>query len=229
MSAPAWLFQRGVLWAIDLGPVAAPRVEAHIPVRFAEAGRDDLSSLAQAMGLSDASEARRRLDSGRRCFAGWAGSTIATYGWVSIGDEDVGELERTYRMAAGDAYIWDCATLPNWRGQGLYSALLATINAILGGEGVRRAWIGTNVENAASLKAFARSGFHRVVEVVYARFMRLSMLWLIAQRGTPPGMFQHARQMLVAPHERLLGVVAFGIRPHAPVLAKPAPAGKTSH
>jgi len=169
MSAPAWLFQRGVLWALDLWRGAPARAEARISVRFAESSREDLSPLAQAMGLPESSEARRRLDTGRRCFVGWVDNSIVTYGWLTIGDEDVGELERTYRMRPGEAYIWDCATRPEWRGQGLYGALLGCINATLAREGVRRAWIGTNLENEASLKAFARSGFTPIVEVAYAR------------------------------------------------------------
>src|SRR5437867_4312346 len=155
MSAPAWLFQRGVLWAIDFGREVPARAEARIPVRFAEVSGDTPSPLAQAMGLSDTFEVRHRLDTGRRCFAGWLDNSIVTYGWLSVGDEEVGELERTYRMRPGDAYIWDCATLPARRGQGLYSALLSYINLTLVSEGIQRVWIGSNLENIASLRAFA--------------------------------------------------------------------------
>src|SRR4051794_2830040 len=98
MSTPAWLFQRGVLWAIDFGRGAPARVEARIAVRFGEAGRDVLETLSKAMEQFDPFEARRRFDTGRRCFVGWIDNSIVTYGWLTAGDEEVGELERTYQM-----------------------------------------------------------------------------------------------------------------------------------
>ena len=48
------------------------------------------------------------------------------------------------RLAPGEVYIWDCATLPAYRGQGLYPALLAHIVKELSAEGLRRAWIGAD-------------------------------------------------------------------------------------
>src|SRR5262245_21382732 len=172
MSARAWLFQRGVLWAIDFGRGVPARAEARVPVRFGEVGRDALEPLSRALEQSDPIEVRRRFDSGRRCFVGWIDDAIATYGWLTAGDEEVGELERTYRMRPGDAYIWDCATLPARRGHGLYAALLSYINLTLVTEGIQRVWIGSNLENIASLRAFAHAGFVPILEVVYARLMR---------------------------------------------------------
>jgi ribosomal protein S18 acetylase RimI-like enzyme len=213
MTAPAWVFQRGILWAIDFGRTQPAAVVARVPVRFVEAGRESLEALAQAMELPEPTEARRRLETGRRCLAGWLDDRIVTYGWLSLGDEEVGELERTYRIQPGDAYIWHCATLPERRGQGLYGALLSHINATLQAEGVRRAWIGANLENEPSLRAFARAGFRPVMEVAYARLFGLCALWMSAQRGAPGEFVDGARRMLVAAHERTWGALAVGLRP----------------
>jgi GNAT superfamily N-acetyltransferase len=101
---------------------------------------------------------------------GWLGDEIVTYGWLSQRDERVGELERVYRVQPGNGYIWHCATLPTYRGQGLYSALLSHITLTLRDEGVQRAWIGANRENRPSLRAFAHVGFQPIVAVVYKGF-----------------------------------------------------------
>src|SRR5712691_2498240 len=122
MTARAWAFQRGILWAMDFRRVAPALVWPQATARFAEVRRDSLEPLARAMDVRDVSEVRRRFETGRRCFAGWLDNEIVTYGWLSQTDESVGELERVYQMQPGEAYIWNCATLPRHRGQGLYSA-----------------------------------------------------------------------------------------------------------
>ena len=77
-----------------------------------------------------------------------------------------------------------------------------------------------------TLRAFARAGFVPVIEVVYARLMRLCALWMVAQRGAPPDLVATARRMLVAPHERALGALAVGIRPGISPSPHPSPAGR---
>jgi len=125
--------------------------------------RGAVASAAETRAQSDVA---RRFETGRRCFVGRLGEEIVTYGWLTIGDESVGELERNYHMQPGEAYIWDCATLPAHRGSGLYGALLSHIVQTLRAEGIRRAWIGANLDNEPSLRAFARAGFQPVVQVV---------------------------------------------------------------
>ena len=52
----------------------------------------------------------------------------------------------------------NCATRPPYRRQRLYSALLGYMAAVLHDEGARRAWIGANADNRASLRGFANAG-----------------------------------------------------------------------
>jgi len=118
-------------------------------------------------------------------------------------------------MRSGDGYIWHCATLPQHRAQGLYAALLSCMTSVLRGEGVQRVWIGANLENVASLRAFARVGFQPIVQVAYVRLLRLSCLWMRTQPSAPSDLVSGARQMLIAPHERVWRGLAFGVRPAA--------------
>ena len=54
-------------------------------------------------------------------------SVLAAYGWVSFGEEFVGELGLHLKLLPGEAYIWDCVTVPAFRQKHLYSALLGYI------------------------------------------------------------------------------------------------------
>jgi len=46
------------------------------------------------MELRADAEIVQRFETGRRCFGGWLDGEIVTYGWLSLRDEQVGELER---------------------------------------------------------------------------------------------------------------------------------------
>ena len=45
------------------------------------------------------------------------GGQVAGYGWVRFEVEDIRELSLRVNLLEGEAYIWDCATLPGYRGK----------------------------------------------------------------------------------------------------------------
>jgi ribosomal protein S18 acetylase RimI-like enzyme len=94
---------------------------------------------------------------------------IAAYCWISTRRERVGELARDLALPAGESYVWDCATVPRFRGRGLYTSLLREIASTLSGEGQRRVWIGASSTNEASNRTFARVGFRPAAAVVSVR------------------------------------------------------------
>ncbi len=102
---------------------------------------------------------------GCKCYIGNIEQEIATYGWVSFDDEHIGELDLTIRVPANEAYIWDCATLPAYRGLRLYPALLAFILNELSAEGIARVWIGADEDNVASQKGMALAGFRPMIDI----------------------------------------------------------------
>ena len=116
----------GVIWALNLDeptPVIAPR----IPATFRAAGPESASAMAEAMGSAAAMEILQRFETGRRCYSAWVGDKLAAYGWVSFNEEHIGELNLRLTLLPGEAYIWDCVTLPAFRQKYLYSALLVYI------------------------------------------------------------------------------------------------------
>src|SRR5215212_703153 len=121
---PLWIVEQGTLWAAEPGAHLPPLCHALAQAEFKELGVADAGALAVAMGLATPDLILKRLREQRRCFCLSAGGQIAAYGWVTLGAERVGELEREFHLHDDEAYIWHCGTLPAWRGQRFYSALL---------------------------------------------------------------------------------------------------------
>ncbi|HET9109639.1 MAG TPA: GNAT family N-acetyltransferase [Ktedonobacterales bacterium] len=195
---PSWEFECGALWARDLTGSLSASPQPHATVAFSEAAPDAATALATAMGLAEPCEVQRRFTAGSRCFLARVEGVIAGYGWVSRGEERIGELERVLRMRPDEAYIWDCATLEPFRRQGIYSGLLAHIVAMLRREGLHRLWIGANLQNRPSLKGFAHAGFHPAILVVYVRLLRSSHSWVIGAPSAPSALVADARRSLAS-------------------------------
>jgi ribosomal protein S18 acetylase RimI-like enzyme len=196
-----WAFERGTLWARECG---GKDVASVIPGREAvlreamlrEALPGDTEALARAMGLATATEAQQRFGAGRRCFIALVDGSIATYGWVSHGVESIGELERSFRMAPDEAYIWDCVTLPRYRGQRLYCALLSHIVTTLCRDGTRRIWIGASLDNTPSIRGFAAAGFQPVLTLTYLRLLGIRRVWMAGDTAASPALVTRARECL---------------------------------
>jgi GNAT superfamily N-acetyltransferase len=86
---------------------------------------------------------------------------------------DIDEAALHFRLPPGERYLWDFATLPEWRGRGLYPRLLQAIIR-LEDAGGQRLWIGHETGNDASRKGIERAGF-RVVGAVHGVPGRLWM------------------------------------------------------
>jgi GNAT superfamily N-acetyltransferase len=202
-----WTFEAGALWAMDLRdtpPARAPAV-----ARISEAQPGDVARLAWMMGVARG-EVERRFAASSRCFVARVEDALAGYAWVSRGSERIGELERSLRMKPGEAYIWDCATLPPYRRQGVYTALLGVMVATLRGEGAGRVWIGASLANRPSLRGFARAGFQPTLTVYYLRLGQSAYTWTTRARGASPTLYADARWALVDERARTREEVAHG-------------------
>lgn len=187
--------ERGALWALDLPsarqPPAGPSGE-----RFAEVSAEETALLAAAMEVPPA-EVAARFGRGCRALATWQGEELAAYCWLSTGRERIGELARDLVLPDGESYVWDCATLPRFRGRGLYTRLLRTIVGVLATERRRRVWIGASSTNQASNRAFTTAGFQPVVAVVALRLAGRGLIvrWRPAP-GASPALVAAARRVL---------------------------------
>src|SRR5215831_2601892 len=112
----------GTLWLLDLNEESLSGPMPRVEVRFQRFDSKAASLLSKAMGLDSQEEVLRRFDAGKQCYIGIVDGAIATYGWVTYDKELIGELRLHIQLSHGEAYIWDCATLPGYRGLRLYPA-----------------------------------------------------------------------------------------------------------
>ncbi len=183
------------LHGADLPPPAVP---AGLSIERIAAGDPHsaplVPPLAEAMRPCPLAEIERRLAAGRRAYVVCAEGSVVAYGWVSFGDEQIAELERTIRVGPGEAYVWDCATLPAWRGRGLYPALLQAVARDLAAEGVGWVWVAAKADNAASLRGFVKAGYRRIARIRYARLLIWRRLAVLGDPDAPAPQLASARR-----------------------------------
>jgi hypothetical protein len=192
----------GTIWMLHLDeatPVIIPRVRAE----FRRVDTDLFPALALALGHAASNDFFQRLESGRECYTAWVQERLAAYGWVSFKTEFIGELNLRIRLVPGEAYIWDCVTLPAFRQKYLYSALLVYILEDLRSRQWCRAWIGADLDNRISQKGIARAGFHHVADLVVARVLTLRQVWVQGQPGAPDHIVAEARRAFLDDRDKV--------------------------
>lgn len=142
--------------------------------------------LASAMG-AEGDLVQLRFARGCRCFAAWRGPQVIAYGWLSEGPEWIGELELEIRPGPGEAYVWNCVTLPAHRREGLFRALLLHIAGECSQEGLTRLWLGGLGDEPAS-KALPEAGFAPVLDFELDQLPEVRRLGVSASDGADPAL-----------------------------------------
>jgi Acetyltransferase (GNAT) family len=206
----------GTLWLLYLselsliGPI--PRIEAH----FQRVGSEAAPLLTEAMGLSSAEEVFKRFDAGKHCYIGDVDGVLATYGWVTFDRELIGELGLHIRLSPGEAYIWDCVTLPEYRGLRLYPTLLWYIVGDLKAQGLRRIWIGADADNLASQVGMRLCGFHPIADLVRDYALALHSYWIRGHSGASEQQVEDARRALLGGRYRAWLAALSSVNPDIP-------------
>lgn len=201
----------GVIWALNLDePV--PVINPLIPATFRRVGPESMPALAEAVGGAASGEILKRFETRRRCYAAWVADKLAAYGWVSFNEEHIGELNLRLTLLPGEAYIWDCATLPSYRQHYLYSALLVHILEELRTEGLCRVWIGADLENVASQRGIACAGFRPVADLLIARVLTLRSVWVQGRLDVPEHLVAEARRAFLNNRDRVWQAAAEELR-----------------
>jgi len=106
----------------------------------------------------DSAEILARVRGGHRPYIARLDGVPVAYGWSAVRRAAIGELGLEFAVPYGNRYLWDFATLPAWRGIGIYPRLL---HAILSRESVTAArfWIGHVDGNRASQRGIVKAGF----------------------------------------------------------------------
>jgi GNAT superfamily N-acetyltransferase len=135
-----------------------------------------------------------RMQRGCRCFGAWMGTDLVGYGWVSTAAEWIGETQVEVRPARGEAYIWNCVTLPEHRRKGVFGALLRAIKAQLKGDGRGRVWIGSLSDPAES--AFPKAGFVPVLRMDFTALAGLRWVRILPAYKVDPLLAAAASQVI---------------------------------
>lgn len=124
----------------------------------------DTSRIATLAGITPY-EAATRMQNGHLLYIGWLHHQPVAYGWSAVQRAEIGEIGCSFVIPDGDRYLWDFATLPAWRGHGLFPRLL---QAIVSAESVAvgRFWIAYLPQNGASERGIIKAGFRTVGAVV---------------------------------------------------------------
>lgn len=184
----------GVLFVCDLA--RAPNTPAVHGATLRVATPADAAALREAMEASGSypeDVVTERLHEGRRPYVVETDGLIVSYGWVAFSAEPIGDLGIAFLLEPGEAYIYDCATRPAYRGRGYYPALLRLMAGELHREGLRRVWIGTAPGNIVSQRGIARAGFTKVADVgITLRLDGSIHVALYGVPGIPPDLLSHA-------------------------------------
>lgn len=148
---------------------------------------------------------RARYLRGSHCRAMTRDGDVLSYCWVSSGRERIGESECDLELPPGMAYIWDCATLPPYRGRGLYSALMHHIAAELQHDGCHRVWVAASWSNHASRRGIVKVGFEHVATIVHLCVGPWRATRLVSTATTSPEIEQLTCQLTRIPPEQAGG------------------------
>jgi hypothetical protein len=153
MAAATW-------WKGDSLPALAP-----LP-GFSAHKVQDISEITAITRL-DEIEVRRRLKAGHKPYIGYIQETPVGYGWVAHRTAEIGELQLSFVLPKRSRYLWDFATLPEWRGHGAYPHLL---QRILKTEAryAQRIWIVYAPENKSSSSGIHKAGIENIGELSFA-------------------------------------------------------------
>jgi hypothetical protein len=94
-------------------------------------------------------------------------------------------------------------TLPAFRQNHLYSALLDYIVKELRAENLCRVWIGADLDNVPSQRGIARAGFQAVADLVIARVSAMRSVWVQGRPGVPEGLLVEARRAFLNSRDTL--------------------------
>ena len=193
----------GTLWVMHLDWPTPGGLTPQVPATFSQIGPEAAGPLARAMGHRDPAVVLERLATGRRCYAACIDGKIAAYGWVTLDEEWIGEIRLRIRLVAGEAYVWDCATLPAYRRRRLYTALLAHITSELRAAGLCRVWIGADIDNVASQNGIALAGFKPVADLVVDRVLTLRQVWVRGRHDIPEYLVADVRRAVLGDRDRV--------------------------
>jgi len=118
------------------------------------------ADLLSSMANTTVEEINRRLANENVAFVAYMQGQPAAFGWMARTRAHIGELDHSFILPLHHRYLWNFRTLAQFRGRGIYPALL---HYMMQQEAqALQFWIIHAPENRASLKGITRAGFQYV-------------------------------------------------------------------
>ena len=147
-------------WQGDALPQITPLPDFHADLS------DNIPLIARLAQLNER-EVQGRIETGHRLYIASLKEIPVGYGWLATQAASIGELGISFQLSTDDRYLWDFATLPAWRGRGIYPRLLQAI-LVQETQDENRFWIIHAPENHASEIGIHKAGMNTVAELSFA-------------------------------------------------------------
>lgn len=134
-------------------------IEPKIKVTIRKAVEDDLNKFKGIVNERKIELFRERFKKNRICFIALDQKKIAYFGWISVEDEYESNCQIKVKINDKEAYWFDCYTLPEYRRNGLHSALTVKALIYLKDKGCKKVLTLVMKNNIYSRKAFRKVGF----------------------------------------------------------------------
>jgi hypothetical protein len=158
---------------LSLQPPAPPNVQL---VQLSDPNDPALELARTAMrAAGEADVVHERLKRGETFFGWRTGEAVVSFGWATSGHRIIGY--RLCRPYPGRVFLYNFATLSDWRGHGLYPALLQQIRYKFSQDsGVTDLLVDARVVNLASLRGILKAGF---LPIAHAAFRTIFERWQV--------------------------------------------------
>lgn len=138
---------------------------ANCPVSadFVEIAYSDIPTLEQVMKKADEYHpglVERRFLEKDLAWAVKVDGHIVHYDFVTFGSRWLDIVEQEFPLKYREAFIYNCHTIKNWRGKGLFTSSLQKLQQHLAYSGIKRCYIDVDARNKPSLKAIHRAGYN---------------------------------------------------------------------
>ena len=134
-------------------------MEPKIKVTIRAAVEDDLGKFKGIVNERKIKLFRKRFKKDRICFIALDQEKIAYFGWISFDDEYESIFQIMVKVNDKEAYWFDCHTIPEYRRNGLHSAITAKALIYLKDKGCKKVLTHVMKNNIYSRKAFRKVGF----------------------------------------------------------------------
>jgi len=154
----------GFIWGTEiiyeyLLEMPIKKIEPKIKVTIRAATEDDLDKFKGIVNERKIKLFKKRFKEDRICFMALDQGKIAYFGWISLDDEYESIFQIMVKVNDKEAYWFDCHTIPEYKRNGLHSAITAKALTYLKDKGCKKVLTHVMKNNIYSRKAFRKVGF----------------------------------------------------------------------